>query len=277
MSSFRTTHIAILMALAFSLATLPASPARPAVADPDSLDQLLVRAGVKVTQFLNQLADVRCNEDVDQEKLTPKGKTEERVQSSFEYIVLTQSQGDEPVLYESREALKESRSRKNVSLLVTNGFATQLLIFHPYYQPSFSFERIPDIRINGRNYIQIRFRHITGRPAPAALLLRGHEYPLSLAGIARIDPETGAVDHIVTDLAASMEDLGLKSFHSEVDYAAVAFGNPSKTYLLPAQATVEVRTQRQRWKNVHRFSNYRLFSVSTTENVDVEKIKQKDQ
>jgi hypothetical protein len=250
--------------------------AAPAAAQTDGLDQLLTRAGISVTRFLNQLGDVRCSEDVRQEKLNAKGKSEERLESTFEYIVLAQNQGNEPTLYESREALRQAHSKKNISLLVTNGFATQLLIFHPYYQSSFTFNRLADARINGKSYVQLHFQHVKGRPTPAALLLRGREYPLSLSGVARIDPASGAVEHIETELGSSMEDLGLKSFRSEVEYTPVNLPQ-AKSYLLPALATVEVNTARQHWKNVHRFTNYRLFSVSVTESVDVDKIKQKEQ
>jgi hypothetical protein len=108
-------------------------------------------------------------------------------------------------------------------------------------------------------------------------LLRGREYPLSLSGTARIDPITGIVEHIETDLGSTMEDLGLKGLHSEVDYSAVGFPPDAKTYWLPAQAVVEVNTAKQHWKNVHHFTNYHLFSVSTTESVDLDKLKAKDQ
>ena len=251
--------------------------ARPLAAQSESLDALLDRAGNNVTRFLDRLGDVHCNENVVQEKLNLKGKTEEREQSSFDYLVLTQFRGSEPLLYESRETQRAAKLRKNVSMLVTNGFATQMLIFHPYYQPSFSFERLPDAHINGKTYAQVHFQHVKGRLSPAVLLLRGREYPLSLAGTARLDPETGAVAHIITELGDSMEDLGLKSFRTEVEYAAVVFPRNPKSYWLPAQATVELNTARQHWKNVHHFSDYRLFSVNVEEKVDTDKIKSKDQ
>jgi hypothetical protein len=250
---------------------------RPALAQSESLDQLLDRTGRSVALFLEKLSDVTCNEEVLQEKINMKGKSEERVQSSFEYLVLPQNQGAEPVLFESRQALRQAHARKNVSLLVSNGFATQMLIFHPYYQSGFTFERRADVRVNGRTYVQVYFQHIKGRNTPAALLLRGKEYPMSLAGTALIDPATAAVEHITTELGASMEDLGLKTFRSEVDYAPVEFPRSAKPYWLPAQATVEVSTARQHWKNVHRFANYKLFSVSVEEKVDTGKIRSKDQ
>jgi hypothetical protein len=265
--------------LAFCAAFLLSAAAwiPPLAAQDASLDELLKRSGGGVVQFLEQLGSVTCSEQVLQEKFDPKGKVAERLQSSFEYLVLQQNEGSEPVLYESRQATKEAHSKKNISLLVSNGFATELLVFHPYYQPSFTFERLADVQVNGKTYAQIRFLHVKGRPTPAALQLRGRDYPLSLTGTALIEPASGVVERISTDLGISMEDLGLKRFHSDVEYAPVGFARQTKTYWLPAQATVEVDTPKQHWKNVHHFSGYHLFSVSTSEEVDVSKAKAKDQ
>jgi hypothetical protein len=248
----------------------------PAAAQSQSLDQLLDRTGKSVARFLDELALVSCNEDVLQEKLNPKGKSEERVASTFEYLVLVQTQKDEPVLYESRQAVHEVHSKKHVSLLVSNGFATQLLIFHPFYQPSFTFERLADIESNGKTYAQVRFQHVKGRPTPAVLMVRGREYPISLAGVARIDPSTGVVEHITTELGSSMEDVGLKDMRSDVEYSLVGFTKEAKSYWLPVQATIEVSTARQHWKNVHHFTGYHLFSVNVSQEVDVNKIKAKE-
>ena len=248
-----------------------------ATAQSEPLDRLLDRAGVSVARFLDQLGDVHCNETVLQEKINLKGKTEEHLQSTYDYLLLTQFHGSEPLLYEARQAQREAHAKKNVSMLVTNGFATQLLVFHPYYQPSFSFERLPDASIAGKTYVQVHFQHIRGRLTPAVLLLRGREYPLSLAGTALLDAETGTVVRVSTELGAAMDDLGLKSLRTEVDYSAVSFPRNPKTYWLPQQATVEVNTARQHWKNQHRFSGYRLFSVNVEEKVDVEKLKATDQ
>jgi hypothetical protein len=264
MRAFRTFFLLIVLAVA-ARAQTPSEP----------LDSVLKHTGVKVMQFLDQFADVKCSEEVQQEKFTDKGKSQEKVQSSFEYLVVTQIQGNEPLLYESRETKREGHMKKNISLLVTNGFATQMLIFHPYYQPSFAFDRLPDAHLNGKTYIQVHFQHVKGRMTPAALLLRGKEYPLSLAGTARINAQTGDLEEITTELAVGMEDLGLKSYRSQVLYAPVALPQGG-TYLLPALATVEVSTPKQRWKNVHRFTDYQRFSVTVTEKVHTDKLKEQE-
>ena len=72
-------------------------------------------------------------------------------------------------------------------MLVTNGIATVLLVFHPYYRDSFKFEIGPDEMVNGKPAIPVHFTHIPGRRTPAALALRGREYPLDLEGTAWLD------------------------------------------------------------------------------------------
>ena len=64
-----------------------------------------------------------------------------------------------------------------------------------------------------------------------------------------------------------MEDVGLKSLRSEVAYSPVTFHDAHATYWFPAQAVVEVETQRQHWRNTHVFSDYKRFAVSTEEQV----------
>jgi len=61
--------------------------------------------------------------------------------------------------------------------------------------------------------------------------------------------------------------VGLKTLHSEVDYAPVPFRDLKESYWFPARASVEVGTPRQHWRNTHVFTDYQRFSVSTEEKV----------
>ena len=64
-----------------------------------------------------------------------------------------------------------------------------------------------------------------------------------------------------------MQDVGLNTLRSEVEYAPVPFRGMKETYWFPSQATVEVETLRQHWRNTHQFSGYRRFSVDTKQQV----------
>jgi hypothetical protein len=224
---------------------------------------VLALAQRNVSQFLDLFSEVKCTELVSQEKLTPKGKTEYQEQSRFDYLVIADSSDAELSLQESRLEEKGPDHKKNVSLLVTNGFATLQLVFHPYYRESFDFSGTEEANMNGQWLAKIRFRHVTGKRTPSVLILRGREYPLEMMGTAWIDPKSGNIVRIEADLQDEMSDIGLKMLHSDVLYAPVRFHDVGAASWLPQKAVIEVETAKQHWRNTHEFSSYQHFGVDT--------------
>lgn len=234
-----------------------------------SLDQLLARTNDRVSKFVEAFSEVKCTEHVEQVKFRPDGKVELKEDSTYDYLVILTNAGGEVSLDESRLAVHEARKdeKKRVSMLVSNGFATLFLVFHPYYSPAFRFSDLGEDMISGQKFHKIHFEHISGMRSPAALALRGREYPLELSGTAWIDPETGVIARITAALNEGMLDIGLKSLEAEVDFAPVKFADSKEASWFPSQAMVEVESPRQHWRNTHRFTNYQKFSVSTDEKV----------
>jgi hypothetical protein len=257
--SVRLPLASLLLCLAASCAT----------AETNSLEEMIGRANDQVAKFVEKFSDVKCTEHVTQEKFKADGKVELKEESTYDYLVILTNSGGEISLDESRLAVREQKKelKKGVSLLVSNGFATLFLVFHPYYSSGFEFTDLGEDQIAGHSFHKIQFKHISGMRSPAALSLRGREYPLDLAGIAWIDPGTGIIGKIDAGLASSMEDIGLKSMRSEVQFQPVPFRNVKDVYWFPAQASVEVETPRQHWRNTHNFTDYKQFSVSTEEKV----------
>lgn len=242
----------------------PASPAT------DKLQGLLQRTGEQMSEYLEKFSDVRCTEKVLQEKFKNNGKDkiDIREESTYDYLVILSNAGGELSLSESRLPVREAKTdKKNRSMLVSNGFATLFLVFHPYYANSFEFSQLEDEVVDGHRLTKVGFRHIRGTRTPVALALRGREYPLELSGMAWINPETAAIVRISAGIDNSMADLGLNTLQTDVQFAAYPFHNPEKTYWFPLRAVVEVETPRQHWRNTHEFTNYKLFSVSTEEKV----------
>ena len=252
-------YLAILILILSAIAT-PASA--------EELDDLLSRTSKQVEGFLAQFSEVKCSEHVEQDKLNKDGKVELKEESTYDYLVILTNPGGELTLDESRLEVKQAKTdKKNRAMLVSNGFATLFLIFHPYYSGGFQFTALEDEVVDGRRLKKVAFRHIHGSRTPAALSLRGKEYPLELSGTAVIDPQTGVITHIEAGIENTMEDVGLNLLHSEVQYAPVPFKGAKETYWFPVEASVEVETPRQHWRNVHHFSDYKQFSVSTEEQV----------
>jgi hypothetical protein len=219
---------------------------------------------------------VRCTETVRQIKLDKNGHTEYSEDGVYDYFVLLQGGDDELLLDESRIPKREARDRKNTPMLISNGFSMLYLIFHPYYRNSFRFEQEPDATVDGHVYRRLRFTHIEGNRTPAAVSVRGREYPLDLSGEAWIDAHTGSLARIETTLNRDMHDIGLRSLRVQVQFAPVTLPEWTQTYTFPAEVTVEVESLRQRWRNVHHFTDYKRFMVETQQTVSDKELKKNE-
>lgn len=114
--------------------------ARPARAAGDPLEDLLRRTSDQVSSYLDRISEVSCSERVLQEKLGDKGKTVEKEETAFNYLIMLSSASGDVNLVESRLAEEDKPAKKlQRPLLVSNGFSTLFLVFHPYYAAGFKF------------------------------------------------------------------------------------------------------------------------------------------
>src|SRR5579864_3824449 len=181
-------------ALAAVLASLCLADTTPASPDAQKLAQLLQRASHQTAQFLDQFSDVKCTELVQQEKLGKDDKIQLKEDSTFDYLVILNNEDGELNISESRIPVHEAKKdRKNTSMLLSNGFATLFLVFHPYYAEAFKFTLAGQDVVAGHNVEKVSFQHVPGMKSPAALALRGREYPLELTGTAWIEPQSGSI------------------------------------------------------------------------------------
>ena len=257
-------YISILIASV--LAVAPSIAPSQAPTTNNSIDM----AQRQITTYLEKLADFHCTESVTQQKLTPSGHIEATERAKYDYLIMMNGSGDEFQLNESRIESANARGKQTqLPMLVTNGVATVLLIFHPYYRDSFNFEALAEEPIDGHPAIPVHFTHIAGRRTPAALALRGREYPLELEGTAWLDKQSGEVIKVEATLLHDMSDVGLRSLHVHVDYRPSAPDKNVGVLDLPALAVVDVETPRQHWRNTHTFDNYRGFSTDAEQDPNV--------
>ena len=235
----------------------------------DPLDAVLERTGKYVSSFLEVISETNCTERVLQEKIAGNGKVVERQESTFDYLIILSTSGGELSLVESRIAPEEAKQEKKLRapLLISNGFSTLFLVFHPYYSASFQFAREGEETLGGRALTKIHFQHISGTRSPAALAVRGREYPLDFYGTAWIDPTTGVIARLTANVDSGMEDVGLRALRSDMRFAPVAFHHSPESFWLPDQAIIEVESRHQHWRNTHQFSSYKRFAVDTKEQV----------
>jgi len=262
------TRLATLAAALLLISGLGLAETESGTPEARRLNDLLERTSNQTALFLDQFSDVKCTEQVRQEKLGKDDKVERKEDSTFDYLVILTNQGGDLSLSESRIPMKEAkRDRKNTSMLLSNGFATLFLVFHSSYAQAFKFTLAGEEVVAGRTLEKVTFEHIPGMKSPAALALRGREYPLELQGTAWIDPATGSITRIEAGIADTLQDVGLKALSSQIDFAPLTFSDSKVAYWYPTQARVEVESPRQHWRNLHQFSSYKKFSVNTEEKV----------
>src|SRR5579863_2733680 len=179
----------------------------------------------QIARYVSKLADLHCTELVTQQKLNAKGHVDETERSQFDYLIMMDGNSEEFQLNESRVEPEGSKHKPVAApMLITNGISTLLLVFHPYYSDAFSFQAGAEEMIGNRATIPIHFSHISGRRTPAALALRGREYPLELQGTAWLDKTTGEVVQVNAGLLHDMTDLGLRSLDMHVEYKPETLG-----------------------------------------------------
>lgn len=233
---------------------------------------LLDRAGQRVKQFWDELASVTCTETLLQERLNQKGKVAFNSKTSYDYLISMRWDGGGMLVDESRLPIGQAQKKApQSSLLVTQGFATLLMIFHPEFQPGYSFTLDGEENSAGRTLVRVAFVPRKGAPSPAALSLKDHTYPIAWEGSAWVDPEGAVVTRIDAHWKDPAEEIGLRALSSEVDYAPISFHGGAQTMWLPQKARIEVKTLHQEWRNTHQFSNYRLFSVETQNKIGAPK------
>jgi hypothetical protein len=215
-----------------------------------------------IDNFFEETSNVVCMESVSQTVVGKNNKPVYKEDSVFEYQLQSSMRTGSLRLTETRDPVKAALRDPNRTLLITNGFASLLLILHEKYESSYVFEPVSEETDNGRTVLKVHFRPVPGASSPAAVQLLGRNYPLQLKGEIWIDEESDAVVELFSSLNSSLEDLGLRELRSEISYSIVQFHSPEEAYWMPASAVIDLETPKQHWRNVHRFSGYRRFRAT---------------
>jgi hypothetical protein len=90
------------------------------------------------------------------------------------------------------------------------------------------------------------------------------EYPISWAGEAWVDEQTGRVARIRANVVAQLDEIGIKSMEADVRYGPAENLGENAEWV-PLDAVIDLRTPHQHWRNTHTFEDFRKFEVSTVE------------
>ena len=155
--------------------------------------------------------------------------------------------------------------------IATEGMPAIALLFHPVLAPDYKFECEGLGQWAGKAAWQIHFVQRPERPGRLLAYSAGGRYiVLSLKGRAWVDPETFQVLRIETELAQPVKELALTEEHIAISYQPVLFRTQEQLWL-PQSAELHVERQGRRYYRRHTFTDYKLFTVETTQNVQLAK------
>jgi hypothetical protein len=237
----------------------------PAAAAPEIESLNLARKYVQ--DYFDKFSDLACKESVTQIVLNDSGHAIYRENSSYDYQLISSSDTGNFKFTETRAPHNPAFRDPARTLLVTSGFSSLLLIMHPMYEASYTFEPAGTESIGGVAYDMIHFVPVPGASSPATLRLRGKNFPLPLTGTFWVDPKSGTIVKLEAKVDSSLRDLGLAGLRSEVHYAPHTFHDPEESVWIAESAVIDVDTPRQHWRNLHKFSDYKRFNVNVHEEI----------
>ena len=91
--------------------------------------------------------------------------------------------------------------------------------------------------------------------------------PLLFQGIAWIDPSNYQIVRLRNDLLGPVPRLYLERQTTEIQYEKVKFRQGANDFWLPQKITVAIDFSDNLYRNIHSYSNFRLFSVETRQEV----------
>lgn len=236
------------------------------VGSQDQLPPVLERAGQAVTRMVQDFPQIAFDEDVDSEVHFARSHTTQTYR--FRYIVLPHPVGDYPAFEEYRTD-RRGNPLDVAGLggrgMITSNYTSTCLYLSPLDQPENRFRHLGTQTIRKRECQVVGFaQRPEGARRVSECFMEGKRGVVLLQGLAWIDAETFQVLRIKTWLLAPRGDIGLGSHESTIDFYPVQPGEAERVIWLPRDVTVVVVYRGKTYRNIHHYSNYKLFQVDVT-------------
>ena len=237
-------------------------------ADQKPLEPILTAVGKDVQEFFQNFQNTASLERIQQERLGRHEKVQETVHSKGRYLCLIRHEAWGPELEEYRANKGGTQGGLHGLFMVTSGFVSVSLIFHPAYQPQTTFRYLGRQKIDGRNMHVIAFAQQPTKSRLRGAFKMGQVYRTTFSqGLAWVDPETYQIVRMRTDLLKPLAGVKLKRLTTEIDYGEVHFKHIAQGVWLPQQVTVTMAWNGKHLRNQHQYSDFKLFNVESIEKI----------
>jgi hypothetical protein len=239
-------------------------------ANQDMLPEILKRTGDAVAAFFDNFPNTTCTEQVT--SMADSGFTSSSFHSyaKYNYLALAEAGGANDRLREFRADDKGAPILPDPQhAVVTSGFVAMVEHFHPELQPDSRFLYLGREEMRDKNTYVVAFAQWPGVARRVTRIqYLGEDEIAFLQGIAWIDPETFTILRLRADALLPPGHVANLTESTLILYSEVSFQNGGLKLWLPREVTVTGQLSRYRYRNQHRYSDYRLFKVAVEEKRD---------
>ena len=237
--------------------------------DQGQLDSILSAVGKTVAEFFSNFPNTSSVEQIRQEKMGRKQKANATLDQKFRYLCFTPAEAWGLGFDEYRVDLSAGpawRQGLQDGFMLTSGFASASLVFHPMYQSQAVFRYLGRQKVNGRDAYVVAFAQKPVTARSYGLFKSGKTTITTFSqGLAWIDSQSYQITRLRTDLLKPLPEVNLETETTEIAFAEVRFKGIPTGFWLPQQVTVNVDWNGKHFRNEHRYSDYKLFNVEATE------------
>ncbi|MGA3165555.1 MAG: tetratricopeptide repeat protein [Terriglobia bacterium] len=237
----------------------------------DELAVILTRIGEDVQTFFQDFPNTVSEEQVREERLGKKGETRGSLDEKFQYLLLAQPEKWGLGLEEFRTDEHGGRTGSkglNAGLMLTSGFASASLLFHPSYQSGATFRLLGKQVLAGHQCYAVAFAQ---NPAKAQMVERFNADKESVLvlfqGMAWIDASTYKIVRLRSDLLTPQPKIRLLRQTTEITYLPVQFTQIAAAMWLPSAVAVTVEWKGRTFRNSHTYSRFRLFNTEVKDKI----------
>ncbi len=224
-------------------------------------------AADRLNEFIANLSRFEAAEELVHEDLDEVGNPLSHETRKFSYVAeLSEPVPGVPRVDEYRNA--GSGPATFPADIATRGLPGLIFVFHPYLRDTFALSCEGLGQWQGRATWLIYFRQRENRPNKLLSYNLGQgTTSVDLKGRAWVTADTFRIVHIEAEAIRPMPAIRMLSHRVMVDYGPVAFSKKAVQLWLPKQADVYFHFRGHRYHRRHRFDNFRLFSVDSTQKV----------
>jgi len=236
---------------------------------PSALDDILAKTGESVQSFFRDFPNTVSTEQVHEERLGKHGKMQDVQDQKFQYLLLAHPEKWGLGLEEFRTDTRGERASPTgleSGFMLTSGFASASLMFHPAYQSGASFRYLGQQTLESRPCHVIAFAQ---NPAKAQMMERFNAdrdtVLVLLQGLAWIDAESYRIVRMRTDLLMPQPKIRLHQQTTEIKYAPIEFKQVAAAMWLPSEVGVTVEWKGRTFRNSHKYSDFKVFNTEMKE------------